>query len=109
MAIEVERATRENITYTIKNEAGNAVDLTTADDVILRVSHDLNTDDESDYVIEESAGTQDSEGNAVWNLKDVDTDIEHGIYNFEIEVKYGSSQSTVPEVGKFYVRQRVEG
>jgi len=108
MSIEVERATRENVSYTITDEqTGNAVDLTTADDVILRVSHDLNVED--GYVLEKSAGTQNSNGNAVWNLKDTDTDIEHGIYMFEIEIKYGSTQSTVPEVGKFYVRQRVQG
>lgn len=107
MPIEVEKATRENVSYNITDEDGDEIDLTSAEEVVMRVSNDLNVEDEP--VIEKEAGTVDSNGNATWNFKDSDTDISTGLYYFEIEIQYSSDQSTVPEVGEFFVRKRVEG
>lgn len=103
--IEVPKATRYNITYTITDEDGNNIDLTSAEDVFLKVSTEKGGYGET--VIDKSADTTDGNGVATWNLKDDETDIANGIYYFEIEVKYGINQSTQPEKAKFFIKERV--
>jgi len=103
--IEVPKATRYNVSYTITDDDGATIDLTAAEDVYLKVSTEKGGYGET--VIDKSAGTVNADGVATWSLTDSDTDLENGLYEFEIEIKYGSDQSTQPEKAKFFVKERV--
>jgi len=104
--IEIPQRTRHNISYTITDENGDVKDLTQTQEVILRVNTEVG--EYGDQVAEFTADTKNENGVATWNLRNDDTDISTGLYAYEIELVYGSNQSTVPHVGDFFIKKRVE-
>jgi len=104
--IEIPKKTRHNIAFTITDENNDPVDLTAAEEVILRVDTELG--EYGSNVAEFTQDTKNSDGVASWNLDNSDTDIKAGLYWYEIEVVYSSTQSTNPYVGRFFIKERVE-
>lgn len=104
--ISVEQNTRQYITYIITDESDNPINLEGADEARLRVANQLQS---TDFEIDVAADSKNSDGEAVWELSNSQTDLRTGLYYFEVEIVYGSDNSTIPVVGRFFVKKRVTG
>lgn len=105
MEITVYKAEERLLNLAITDENDNLLDLTDKE-VNLVVVNDLGQTDSE--VIDLNAYNKNASGDCDILLSDEDTDIQPGLYWFEVWVEYGDGTDYVAEQGDLFVQKRGE-
>lgn len=100
---------KQELTFTIQDDDGDAIDLTSADvnDVYLDLATGVKSYGEHKFQL--VAANLDSNGNALFTVKSSDTEnLRPGNYVYEVWVKYDNSSPYTAEVGKYFIKKRVK-
>lgn len=107
--IEMFVAEKNKLNFTITDDDGNPIDLTGADvdNVYMDVSTGLAKYGETKF---EKTGTNlDSNGNATFTIDSADTEnLRPGNYLYEVYIEFNGTSNYTAEVGKFFVKPRVD-
>lgn len=100
---------KQEIQFTLQDDDGNDLDLTVGDvqNVYLDVATNLKEFGETQF---EKTGTSlTAEGGAEFIIEETDTEnLRPGNYLYEVYVEYNGSSNYTAEVGKFFVKPRVD-
>lgn len=99
----------QDLTFTVNDDDGNAIDLTSSNvqDAHLDVATGLAAYGETK--LEKTGSNYDSNGNTDFSITPSDTEnLRPGIYLYEVWVEFDSQENYTSEVGKFFVKPRVD-
>jgi len=100
---------KQEVKFTLQDDDGNDLDLTAGDvqDVFLVVATGLKQFGEIQF---EKTGTQlTANGGVEFIIEEADTEnLRPGNYLYEVYVEYNGSSNYTAEVGKFFVKPRVD-
>lgn len=103
--IEVFRGEEKLLNYTVTDDDGQSIDLTDKD-VYFVVKTELPP--YGSEVFEIQGGNKKADGTCDVLLTELETDIESKLYFYELWVEYPGGEDYSAEIGRFFVRQRVE-
>lgn len=101
--MEVYRGEKRSENFTITDPSGSTIDISSAD-VHFEVSHRLPADSK---VIDVEAQNESVDGTCEVILNETDTNIEPKLYFYEVWVNFADGSDYSAEVGRFFVRKRV--
>lgn len=99
----------QELVFTITDDTGSTIDLTQDDvkNVHLDVATDLNRYGEIKF--EKTSTDLKSSGESTFIIEETDTeDFRPGNYLYEVWVEFGNNDNYTAEVGKFFVKPRVD-
>lgn len=99
----------QELVFTIQDDNGDIIDLTQDDveNVHLDVATDLNRYGETKF--EKTSTDTNSSGEATFIIEETDTEnFRPGNYLYEVWVEFGSNDNYTAEIGKYFVKPRVD-